>query len=125
MNTYPKAVVREQESGPEGVARQAALLEVTCREDAEWMTPGSLMAHQLSAIPQVRFVAERLEGARYAVFVVLDDDPEEVLDSVFDAERQTMQRLPGISFDLRVRKPHADWSPDNLLASCFKQYGRQ
>lgn len=89
-----------------------------------WLTPGSLIAQWVASIPHVRFVAERLEGIRYAVFVVLDDDPEEVLDAIFQAEQEVMRHVPNMTFDMRVRRPHDGWKPDNLLASCMKHYAR-
>ena len=120
-----EAAVISSSSGDEtrGVAENAKSLiqETSC---GDWMTPGSLIAQRIAAIQRVRLVAERLEKTRYAVFVVLDDDPDEVLDAVFEAEQEVMKELPGIPFDLRVRKPHPQWSPDNLLSSCARHYTR-
>lgn len=108
---------------PQGVAQQSEMIEVES-SGGEWLTPGSLIAQRVAALPQVRFVAERLEGPRYAVFVILDDDPEDVFDVVFAAEQEIMAQVPVMAFDLRVRKPHAGWSPENLFASCTKHYVR-
>ena len=108
----------------EGVVAQGDAVEVQAPPAEEWATPGSFIARQVAGVGYVNFVAERLEGARYAVFVILDDDPEDALDSVFEAEQLAMKEIPGISFDLRVRRPHPDWSPDDLLSSCIRHYKR-
>lgn len=107
----------------QGVAEHAKSLiqKMPC---GDWMTPGSLIARRIAVIDQVRLVAERPEKARYAVFVILDADPDEVLDAVFEAEQEVMRELPGIPFDLRVRKPHAQWLPNALLSSCARHYTR-
>ena len=58
---------------------------VTQPERAMWQTPGSLLAGNVAQYPEVRLVAERLEVDRYAVFVVLDADPEATLDGIIAA----------------------------------------
>jgi len=122
--TFPEGVtIREAQDQPRGEEGGAASLDVKQGLE-EWKTPGSLIARALLKLPQVRLVAERYEGGRYGVFVILDDDSDEVLDRVFEAEEQTMRELPRIPFDLRVRKPHPEWSEDNLLATCVKRYSR-
>ena len=90
-----------------------------------WLTPGALIAERVIGLQAVHFVAERLENARYAVFVVLDDDSEDVLDAVFEAEQDFMRAVPNIAFDLRVRRPHNGWDPEPLLATCVAHYKRR
>ena len=115
--------IRDPADQPRAVEGGADCVKVEL-VSGEWKTPGSLIAQGLARLPQVRLVAERYEGARYGVFVILDGDADEVLDVVFETEQQVMREIPNIPFDLRVRKPHAQWSPDDLLATCLKHYSR-
>jgi len=93
-------------------------------EIKEWLTPGSIITREMAHFAEVRLVAERLGNNGYVVFLILEDDPEEVLDAAFDAERRAMAMIPQIPFDLRVRKPHPHWAPDDLLATCVTHYAR-
>ena len=104
-----------------GVAQAARAFNIPA---IEWGTPGSVIARLVASRPEVRLVAERYENGRYGVFVILDDDPEDVLDAVFEAERRAMEQLPRIPFDLRVRKPHPDWSDRDLRAGSVAHYAR-
>lgn len=90
-----------------------------------WGTPGLLLARKrLGDLDHVVAIGERLEGARYAVFVVVDDDPDDLLDAIFGAEQEVISEVPSIPFDLRVRSTRDGWSPEALLATCFRQYRR-
>ena len=119
----PVVEVMEGDDEAKAVTGQAGYVK---QEDValDWITPGALIAERVAHLKEVRFVAERLEGGRYAVFVILDEDPDSVLDTIFETEAEVMKQLSNVEFDLRVRKPHPDWSPDNLLSSCAKHYTR-
>jgi hypothetical protein len=113
------------ESGAAPQAVPCGSFEVGMQDDPLWITPGALLAQKrLCQLEHVVTIGERLEGARYAVFVVVDDDPEELLDAIFGAEQEIMRELPAIPFDLRIRSTRDGWSPDSLLASCIRHYQR-
>ena len=91
---------------------------------AEWVTPGRTIAGAISHRPEVRLVVERLEADRYAVFVILDSDPEDLLDEILEAERVVFLRPRGLPFDLRIMKPQGDWSDADLLRDSFILFER-
>ncbi|MCK6479495.1 MAG: hypothetical protein HUU06_06645 [Planctomycetaceae bacterium] len=69
-------------------------------------------------------VVERLEKDRYSVFVVLDSDPEDLLDAIFDAERELYSRSGGLPFDVRVMRPGPAWSPADLRTDSICHFDR-
>lgn len=99
--------------------------EVTSAGGEQWDTPGSLLAQEVASLPEVRYVVERIEADRYQVVVVLDDDPEETLDGIFAAEAELYRRFQRMPFDVRVRKPGADWDSAGLLSDTLHHYERR
>ena len=89
-----------------------------------WMTPGSSMAEALCGLPEVRSVHERIDPDRFTVFIILDRDPESVLDAVFDAEHRLYEEFRKMPFDVRVMKPQQSWSDKDLSASACLRYRR-
>lgn len=88
------------------------------------MTPGSSLSEALSGIPEVRSVHERIDPDRYTVFVILDRDPENVLDAVFDAEHRLYEEFPKMPFDVRVMRPQPRWKEEDLSGSSCLRYRR-
>lgn len=93
-------------------------------ERIHWQTPGAVAAARVAAIPQVRLVLERPEPDRYSVFVVVDDDGDDVLDPILDAERELYGLFRNMPFDLRIMKPAADWDESDLVRSSAEHYRR-
>lgn len=89
-----------------------------------WQTPGAVMAVQVAAIPEVRLVLERPEPDRYSVFVVIDEDTDEILDQILDAEQRLYGLFANMPFDLRIMKPAPDWDESDLLRTSAKHYRR-
>jgi hypothetical protein len=100
---------------------EAVLLEV---DSDRWLTPGAYISRAIAHRPEVRYVLERLEQSRLAVFVILESDPEEILDAIFDAERELYSTFRGLPFDVRVRTPSPDWDPRDLLRETVLHHQR-
>jgi hypothetical protein len=92
--------------------------------DATWATPGSHIASAIGMEPGVRFVLERFDGDRSSVVVVLDDDPEPLLDAIFDAERELYEVFKDSVFDVRVTKPPRDWDSADLVRTSIVRHRR-
>lgn len=88
----------------------------------EWQSPGSLIASACSKLPAVLLVAERYEGNRHSVLVVLREDPEDVLDAIYDAEARTIRELRNIPFDMRVTVPQGPWTSDRVSNNYLVRY---
>lgn len=108
---------------PVGLAGPAAEVRIPPGSD-RWQTPGVHIHQAVAGRPEVRLVAERLDGDRYSVFVVLDSDPEDLLDAIFEAERELYSRVRGIPFDIRVMRPGPEWSDADLKADSICHYDR-
>lgn len=106
-------VSQAQEQETAGIGQPTII--VSARGEGIWLTPGAFVAIELRATSNVRFVLERPDPDRFTVFVIVEDDPDETLDRIFDIERQLFARFPWTPFDLRVMKPGADWEPNELL----------
>ena len=75
----------------------------------EWETPGLILGRMLSSVPEVRLVLERPDPDRPLITVLLEQDTEEALDKVFNAEQVLYATFPHWPFDLRVTRCPADW----------------
>jgi hypothetical protein len=62
------------------------------------------------------------EGNRHSVLVVLREDPEEVLDAIYDAEAATIRELRNIPFDMRVTVPQGSWDPERVTRNYLVRY---
>ena len=121
MTPVMSANVRTVEPG--GVPSHAVRVEVE-QGAATWLTPGAHVAQAVAKHADVRLVLERLEQDRLAVFVVLDDDSEELLDDIFEAERELYTSFQGLPFDIRVMTPSDDWSAADLCRDKISHYER-
>lgn len=70
-------------------------------------TPGYFLADRIRSFPQVRYVREEMEAGRSLILVALDDDPDNVLDAIFETERSLYHLFPQTPFDVRVTKIRA------------------
>ncbi|MBI1849129.1 MAG: hypothetical protein HYR85_02165 [Planctomycetes bacterium] len=122
-NRRPSVIVNQSKlDQPIGVAEGAVAFSYSA--SVRWPTPGALLAEALKHQPHVTLVMERLERHRYSVFVILDDDPESLLDDVFAAEKHVMKSFKGLPFDMRVMKPRADWKDEDLRRDCIVHHER-
>ena len=90
----------------------------------EWLTPGSYIAKSIAGRGEVRMVLQRPETDRCSVYVVLDEDPEDLLDFIFNEEQEFRKSHKMFLFDLRVITPSSDWSDKDLLKGSFAYYKR-
>lgn len=104
-------VLRSPVEEPRG---EAAATATVVNETYQWLTPGAHVAQAVCTRPEVRLVLERLDADRYSVFVVLDEDPEDLLDQIIDAEHDLYTRFRWLPFDIRIMKPPHDWSDADL-----------
>ena len=92
--------------------------------EADWPTPGLELSREIAALPEVRLIAERFETNRYSVYVILDRDPEGVLDCIYAAESGLYHRLPRLPFDVRVMTPPPGWDEAALKRDALVRYER-
>ena len=87
-----------------------------------WHSPGSLITAACAGFKEVVVVAEKYEGNRHSVLVLLREDPEEVLDAIYDAEAKAINDLKNMPFDLRVTVPLQAWDLDQLRRTYLVHY---
>lgn len=109
---------------PHGAVGVSAAIVLLPPEPKEWLTPGRHLASRVRQRQEVRAVLERLEPDRYSVFVILDKDPEELLDSIYEAESELYALFPKTPFDVRVMCPGPDWSAEDLRRESIAHYDR-
>lgn len=71
--------------------------------EARWLTPGVYIAQKIADNAFVRFIGDKMQEDYLQTIVVIDDDPEELLDKTFSLEQEIYKRFKGLRFDLRVR----------------------
>ena len=86
-------------------------------------TLGALLKPLASRRAEVRYVLER-QGEHHEIFVVLDRDPADLLDSILDVETEIRLRFGDLPFDLRIMTPGSHWRPDDLLSRTTTVYER-
>jgi hypothetical protein len=91
---------------------------------AFWKTPGLHFADKISANKNVRFVGELVEKDHIQVTIVVDDDPEELLDKIFEAEEEMYESEKSLRFDCRVRVVPAQEKIDSISDSYLVRYIR-
>ena len=79
-----------------------------------WLTPGIYLAQRIFDSPLVRFVGERYESDYLQTVVVLDGDPEDLLEKIFSVEQKMFEKFGKLRFDVRVSviSPTADENRD-------------
>lgn len=90
-----------------------------------WSTPGTVIAAAVANRPEVRFVTESFDEDRCRIVVVLDDDPEDLLDLVIETEREVHRDFAGLPFDVRITKPPKDWDEGPLRGSSILRHHRR
>lgn len=108
---------------PPGLSK-AELPTVKLKEYAKWQTPGLVVAENIASHELVRLVLEKVEPDRYVVFVVLDGDPEELLDAIFQTEQSLYETFRKMPFDLRVIKASDEWDAEALARQSIPRYRR-
>ncbi len=67
-----------------------------------WQTPATYLINRLGRTPQVRLIGDRYYPEYLQTIVVLEDDPEGLLDKIFSIEVEMRKKFKNINFDLRV-----------------------
>lgn len=88
----------------------------------EWLTPGRCIANAIAGRPEVRYVLEGFDPNGYSVYVVLFEEPEDLLDRIFDAERELYTKFAGTRFDVRVMRPDDAWAEETYLRNTVVHY---
>ena len=77
--------------------------EVISPYDLNWQTPGSYIAQEIVSNPLVRFVGEEIQPDCMQTIIVVDDDPEELVDKIFSTEQEMYKKFVKLRFDVRLR----------------------
>lgn len=77
--------------------------EVLLPRDLNWQTPGSYIAQEIVSNPLVRFVGEEIQPDCMQTIIVVDDDPEELVDKLFSIEQEMYKIFIKLRFDVRLR----------------------
>lgn len=98
---------------------------VTVRGAPEWETPGTELASRLKAIDEVLAVFENPMPDLIGLSVFLSDDPEKVLDAVFEAEQSVYALFSHTRLDLRVTRVGGDWDPARVPPNSLARFRRR
>lgn len=69
---------------------------------AKWVTPGMFFANEIGKNSLIRFIGEKVDVNNLQIIIIIDDDPEDLIDNIFSVEQQIYEAFKYISFDLRV-----------------------
>lgn len=71
--------------------------------EARWLTPGVYIAQKITNNAFVRFIGDKMQEDYLQTILVIDDDPEDLLDKAFSLEQEIYRKFKGLRFDLRIR----------------------
>ncbi|MCG2712875.1 MAG: hypothetical protein L6416_11220 [Candidatus Omnitrophica bacterium] len=91
----------------------------------DWQTPGVCIAEEIKGYPKVRFVGEKMQADYMQTIVVLDDDPEDLLDKIFSTEQKMYKDFENLRFDLRVRVISKNENIDVIKKNTMIYYDRE
>ena len=91
---------------------------------AQWQTPGLYLSQQVASNSLVRFIGEKVQTDYLQVIVVIDDDPEELLDAIFTVEQEMYHKFSGLRFDIRVRVIPKETEIETIQQSALVRYQR-
>ena len=69
----------------------------------EWETPSAFLFEKIGVDPLIRFIGEKLLTGCLQIIVVIDDEPEELVDRIFSIEQEMYSKFKKMHFDLRLR----------------------
>jgi len=105
--------------------RSELSVKVTLPANRSWQTPGTTIAEAVRGLHQVRAVLELVNPDRLTVLVLLDDDPDDVLDAIFEAERRLYPVFRNLPFDVRVSRMHHSWKDVSTERQVVPRYLRE
>lgn len=90
-----------------------------------WKTPGTEFLSALEDQKEIRFIGEQIWPDRRIVFIVLEDDPDPLLDRIFETEARLMKRFARLPFDVRVMVKDTKEEIESLKATCIGHYSKE
>lgn len=90
-----------------------------------WLTPGIYLAQRVFDSDNVRFVGERYESDYIQIVVVLNNDPEELLEKIFAIENKMFDKFKKLRFDVRVRVVPPNENIDLIKNSCIIHFDKE
>jgi hypothetical protein len=91
----------------------------------DWQTPGVRIAEEVKGYSNVRFIGEKMQADYMQTIIVLDDDPEDLLNKIFSTEQKIYKDFENLRFDLRVRVISNDESIDAIKKNTMIYYDRE
>ena len=92
--------------------------------EAQWQTPGLYLAQKVARNSLVRFVGENLQTDFIQVIIVVDDDPEDLVDSIFSAEQEMYNKFKKLRFDVRLRVIPVKESIEIIKKATIRNYDK-
>lgn len=102
------------------VVRQSTLPDVL-----QWQTPGLYLANKIASNSLVRFVGEKMQTDYLQTIIVVDDDPEELVEKIFSVEQEIYKRFKNLRFDVRLRVISTEGNIDIIQKSTIHLYDRE
>lgn len=89
-----------------------------------WLTPSLYMVQHIGTEPLVRFIGERVESDHMQTIILIDDDPEDLLDKIFNSEQEMYKKFKGLRFDVRVQVLDKSVDIDQYKANVSSYFDR-
>lgn len=90
----------------------------------QWMTPGLYFAQKITNNQLVRFIGEKFQVDYLQIIIVIDNDPDELLNEIFSIEQEMYKEFEWIRFDVRVRVIDKEEDINIIRKSTLSRYNR-
>ena len=98
--------------------------EINQPYDDQWQTPGLYITQGIANNPLVRYVGEKILADYLQTIIVIDDDPEELIDKIFSVEQELYDKFKKLRFDVRLRVISTNENIEIIKNSTINHYDR-
>lgn len=90
-----------------------------------WQTPGLYLTHKIASNSLVRFIGEKMQTDYLQTIIVVDDDPEDLVDNIFSVEQEMYKKFKNLRFDVRLRVISIEENIEIIQKSTINLYDRE
>lgn len=91
----------------------------------QWQTPGLYLTDKMASNSLVRFIGEKMQTDYLQTIIVVDDDPENLVDNIFSVEQEMYKKFKNLRFDVRLRVIPINENIEIIQKSTINLYDRE
>ena len=101
------------------------VLQTRLPDALQWQTPGLYLAYKIANNSLIRFIGEKMQTDYLQTIIVVDDDPEDLVDNIFSVEQEMYKKFKDLRFDVRLRVISIEENIEIIQKSTINLYDRE